>query len=80
MSCSVAKRRSVTGSSKYSSSSARSSLGLEAVVDRQVAEVEVAVVHSRVLPVDDAHARAVAHEVGGQQVVVARRRARARGR
>src|SRR4051812_23186654 len=42
------------------------------VVDTQVREIEEAVVHPRVLPVDDEDPLAVAHEVRAQQVVVAR--------
>ena len=47
----------------------------EAVVDGEVAEVEVAVAHARVLPVDDPQAPAVVEEVGCEVVVVARDRA-----
>ena len=44
---------------------------VELVVDREVGEVEVAVAHPRVLPVDDPEALAVGDEVGREQVVVA---------
>ena len=47
---------------------------VELVVDREVAEVEPAVAHPRVLPVDQLDALAVAQEVRGQQVVVGRHR------
>ena len=43
----------------------------ELVVDGEVAEVEVAIAHAGVLPVDDVDALPVQHEVRGQQVVVA---------
>src|SRR5215218_8458062 len=43
---------------------------VEAGGDRQVGEVEVAVAHARVLPVDDPDPLAVVDEVGRQQVVV----------
>src|SRR4051812_4065676 len=44
----------------------------EAVVDAEVGQVEEAVVHPRVLPVDEEDALALAHEVRAEQVVVAR--------
>ena len=43
----------------------------EAVVDREVRQVEEDVAHPRVLPVDDPDPAAVVDEVGGEQVVVA---------
>ena len=46
-------------------------VGLEVVVGGEVREVEVRVVHPRVLPVEDPQPRAVVEEVRGQQVVVA---------
>ncbi len=45
---------------------------VELVVDGEVREVEEAVAHPRVLPVDDAEPLAVVQEVGVQEVVVAR--------
>src|SRR5687768_11096654 len=44
----------------------------ELVVDGEVREIEEDVPHARVLPVDDADARAVVDEVGIEEVVVAR--------
>ncbi len=52
--------------------SARARVRVELVVDREVREVEEAVSHARVLPVDDAQALAVVEEVRVQEVVVAR--------
>src|SRR6185503_13639692 len=43
-------------------------IGLELVVDREVAEVEERVTHARVLPVDDPHPRPVVDEVRVEQV------------
>jgi threonine dehydratase len=47
-------------------------VGVEAVVDREVAEVEQTVAHARVLPVDQQHAPAIwlANDVLSKQVVV----------
>ena len=47
-------------------------VGIELVVDREVREVEEAVAHARVLPVDDPQVLAVVEEVRVQEVVVAR--------
>ena len=47
---------------------------VELVVDGEVREVEEAVAHSRVLPVDDAETLAVVQEVGVQEIVVTRDR------
>ena len=78
--CSEARRRGVAGSPKYASSSAASAVVVEAVVHGEVAEVEVAVAHARVLPVDDPDPR----PVGGSGCPPAgrcgRAPARARGR
>ena len=49
---------------------------IELVVDREVREVEEAVAHARVLPVDDAQPLAVIQEIRVQEVVVTRQRAR----
>ena len=46
----------------------------EAVVDREVGEVEVAVAHARILPIDDPHPAPVPDEVRGKEVVVTRDR------
>ena len=53
---SAAKRRGVHGSPPVGGQQPLVVGLVEAVVDRQVAEVEVAVAHARVLPVDDPHA------------------------
>ena len=45
---------------------------VELVIDREVREVEEAVTHPRVLPVDDAEALAIVQEVRVQEIVVAR--------
>ena len=45
---------------------------VEPVVGRQIAEVEVAVVHPRILPVEDHQSLAGADEVRREQVVVTR--------
>ena len=50
----------------------RARVVVELVVDREVREVEEAVAHSRVLPVDDAQPLAIVQEVRVQKVVVAR--------
>ena len=42
------------------------------VVDREVGEIEEAVAHAGVLPVDDLHVSVLRDEVRVQQVVVAR--------
>ena len=52
----------------------RARVRVELVVDREVREVEEAVAHARVLPVDDPEPLAVVEEVRVQEVVVARHR------
>ena len=41
------------------------------VIDGEIAEVEEAIAHARVFPIDDPDVRAVIDEVGVEQVVVA---------
>ena len=59
-------------SPKYADDQRGLGVGVELVVRGQVAEVEVAVVHARVLPVEEPQPVAVGDEVGAQEVVVAR--------
>ena len=74
MSASRAARRGVAAP-KYATSSAALGVRVELVVHGEVAEVEVAVVHARVLPVEQPEPVAVGEEVGAEQVVVTRARA-----
>ncbi len=59
-------------SPKYALEERRALRRVELVVDREVREIEEAVAHARVLPVDDAEPLAVVEEVRVQEVVVAR--------
>ena len=69
---SSARSSSRRTSPKYAVEQLSARVGVELVVDREVREVEEAVAHARVLPVDDPQVLAVVEEVRVQEVVVAR--------